>query len=384
MIMKYELDKIIKNKIFLVASIVSLMVIAGIFLLGYHYSQLTFAEQKNTEKGYPGFYSEVTNEHAGEFDDQKVEEILTDFMDRYQSNIESERPLDVFSWGVAGVFFPKEEDIYLKMNNAMEEGEKITFDEIDIPTLEEVGFANFNTPLNIGGYNTWGDFFNVTNSLFMLASLFIIFICSSIFSSEASANINQLLLSTKYGRGKLTIAKIIVAIWVSILIFLVIQLISLIFFYTYHGLSGWDANIQTNFSVMLYNFPIYMNNFQVYLLVIGVQMIGVLSIIGITLLISSMTKSPFISLAISLGIFFVPFLLGKIYQTGIVAKILNLFPIQNYQVEEMLTKMQSNTFFFLDSFIPNIILTIGVALIIKVVANSILYFKMKYSQVKSI
>lgn len=159
MIMKYELDKIIKNKTFLAASIVSLVVIAGIFLLGYHYSQLTFAEQTNTEKGYPGFYSEVTNEHAGEFNDQKVEEILADFMDRYQSDIEPERPFDVFSWGVADTFFPKGEDIYLKMNDAMEEGEKITIDEIDTPTIGDVGFANFHAPLIIGGYNTWGEFF---------------------------------------------------------------------------------------------------------------------------------------------------------------------------------------------------------------------------------
>lgn len=384
-LIKYELEKLAKNRIFFVTSIVSLVIIAGFFLVGYYYSQLSYAEQNNADKGYPEFYLDITNKYSGDFNDRKVEEVLSDYMDGYQSYIDVEkRPFDVFSWYIAEVFFPKGEDIYLKMNDAMENGEKITFDQIqyDVPTVQDVGFASFNNPLKLGSYNTWGDLFLVTNSMFILASLFIIFISSSVFSGEAANNINQLLLSTKYGRGKLTGVKIIVAIGVSVLVFLVIQLISFLFFYYYYGISGWDASIQTNFSVTLYNFPMEMNNLQVYLLVIGVQMIGLLSIVGITLLISSMTKAPFISLAISLGAFFLPYLLGEIYQTGIIAKILNLFPIQHYQVEEMLTIMQTDTFFFFSGFIPNVILAICIALIIKIVADLIIYLQIKYSQIK--
>lgn len=382
MIIKYELEKIIRNKTFLVTSIVSLVIIAGIFLLGYYNSQLTYSKQTNADVGYSDLYLENTNKFAGEFNDQKVEAILSDYMDRFQSVNDENRPFDVFSWYIAESFFPKGEDVYLKMGRAMENGEKITFDQIDVPTIQDVGFASFSSPLKIGSYNTWGDLFHVTNYLFMLACLFMIFICSSVFSNEASSNINQLLLSTKHGRGKLTVAKIIVATGISIPVFLIIQLISSVFFYNYYGISGWDASIQTNFSVMLYDFPVEMNNLQVYLLVIGVQMFGLLSIVGITLFISSITKSPFISLAISLGVFFLPFLLGQVFQTGVKAKILNLFPIQYYQVEEMLTIMQSDTFFFFNAFIWNVILTICTALSIKIGLDLIVYLKIKYSQVR--
>ncbi|GGP16959.1 ABC transporter permease [Oceanobacillus neutriphilus] len=381
-LIKYELEKLVRNRTFLVTSIVSLVIIAGIFLVGYYYSQLSYAEQNNEEIGYPEYYSEITNKYTGDFNDQIVEEVLSDYMVEYQSHTVEKRPLDLFSWYIASVFFPKEEDMYLKMNDAMENGQEITFHQMDVPTVQEVGFASFDKPLKLGAYNTWGNLFLVTNNMFLLASLFIIFICASVFSNEAASKINQLLLSTKYGRGKLTIAKIIVAAGVSTLIFFVIQLISFLFFNYYYGMSGWDASIQTNFSVMLYDFPLEMNNLQAYLLVIGVQLLGLLSVVGITLLISSMTKSPFISLAVSLGIFFLPYLSGQIYQTGIVAKILNLFPIQHYQVEEMLTKMEDNSFFFFSSFIPNVILTIGVTLIIKIGADLLVYFRMKYSQVK--
>lgn len=381
-LVKYELEKLVRNRTFLVTSIVSLVIIAGIFLVGYYYSQLSFAEENNADKGYPEYYSAITNKYTGDFNDQKVEEILSDYMSVYQSHTVEKRPLDLFSWNIASVFFPKEEDMYLKMNDAMENEQKITFNQIDVPTVQEVGFASFDKPLKLGAYNTWGDLFLVTNSMFLLASLFIIFICSSVFSNESASKINQLLLSTRYGRGKLTVAKIFIAMGVSVLVFLVIQLISFLFFNYYYGMSGWDASIQTNFSVLLYDFPMEMNNLQVYLLVIGVQLLGLLSVVGITLLISSLTKSPIISLAVSLGIFILPYLLGKIYQIGLIAKILNLFPIQHYQVEEMLTKMDSNMFFFLDNFIPNVILTIFFVLTIMIVVDIIIYFKMKYSQVK--
>lgn len=381
MILKYEIKKIIKNKAFLAASIVSLVIIAGIFFIGYYSSQLTFTERINADQGYPNLHSEVVNTHSGEFTDEKVKEVLSDYMERFQSDV-NKRPEDVFSWGIADLFIDKREDIYLKMGEAMENGEKITIDQIDIATIQDRGFASFGNPLKLGNYNTWGNLFNVTNQLFILASLLIIFICSSIYSGETSSNINQLLLSTKHGRGKLTIAKIIAATGVSILLFLAIQIISFTFFYFYHGISGWDASIQTNFSVSLYGFPVELNNMQVFFLVIAVQMVGILSIVGMTLFISSITKSPFISLTISLGVFIIPYLLGTIFQSGIIAKILNLFPIQNYLVEKMLKIMQTNTVYFFDSFFWNVILTICVALVIKIIADLTIYYKIKYSQIK--
>ena len=372
MILKYELKKIMKNKVFLAASIISLVIIAGIFFIGYYSSQLTFAERTNAEIGYPNLHSEIISNHSGEFTDEKIKDVLSDYMERFQSDV-NKQPMDVFSWGIADLFIDKSEDIYLKMGKAMEN---------DVVTIQERGFASFANPLKLGNYNTWGNLFNVTNQLFILASLLIIFICSSIYSSETSSNINQLLLSTKHGRGKLTIAKIIAATGVSFLVFLAIQIISFIFFYFYHGISGWDANIQTNFSVFLYSFPVELNNIQVFFLVIAVQMVGILSIVSVTLFISSITKSPFISLAISLGVFVTPYLLGTIFQSGIIAKILNLFPIQNYQVEKMLTMMQTDTVYFFDSFFLNVILTICVALVIKLIADFTIYYKIKYSQIK--
>lgn len=383
LIIKYELEKLIKNKAFLLSGIISLLVVSGIFLVGYYYSQVTYADQNNADKGYPDYYSNVSNKYSGEFNDEKVEEVLSSYVDIYQSeHVGDKRPFDVFSWYIAEAFFPNGQDVYLNMNDAVENGKKLTLDQIGIRTIQEVGFARFENPLKLEGYNTWSDLFMVTNHLFMLASLFIIVICSSVFSGESASNINQLLVSTKYGRGKLTIGKIMVATTVSILIFLIIQLISFGFFYYFYGIGGWNGSIQTNFIMKLFNFPMEMNHLEVYLLVLGVQFIGIISIVGSTLLISSMTKSPYASLAISLGVFFLPFLLGQVFQSGNIAKVLNLFPIQHYQVKEMLTIMETDAVFFFNHFTPNVLLTITIGLVIKVLSDLMVCLKMKYSQVK--
>lgn len=384
-IIKYELDKIIKDKTFLVISIISLIIISGILLINYEYSQLTSAEEFNKDKGYVDFYSETVDLYSGDFNDQKVGIILSDYMDRLQSNTKNNNLIDVFTWPIANVFLPESlptgGNTYTKMSESIESGNKITIEQLNISTIKEVGFANSNNPLKLGSYVTWGDLFKTTNSLFLLASLFIIFICSSVFSNETSNNINQLIFSTKYGRGKLTIAKICAATSLSIIVFTIITLISFIFFYQYYGMNGWDASIQTNFTFRLFDFPVEMNNLQVYLLVIGVQLAGLISITGITLLISSITRTPFISLSTSLGAFILPFLLGKIFQSGIIIKILNLFPIQYFQVEEMLSIMKTNIVFFFYDFSSNIVLTISIAIIIKIVMDLAIYFKIKYSQV---
>ena len=339
MIMKYELEKLIKNKNFFGTTIALLLVMLGIFFIGFYYSQLSLSDKSNEAKGYPELYSEVSSKHTGEFNDQKVREILTDYINRYQSDSVEKRPFDLFSWDIADVFFPQDKDTYIQMNTEIERGKKVTLDQINISTVKEVGFTSFSAPLKIGSYHTWNDLFNVTNNLFILTSLFTILICSTVFSSEVSSNINQLLLSTKYGRSKLIVAKLFTATGISILVFLIIQLISLFVFYTYYGMSGWDASIQTNFHLKLFSFPMEINNLQVYSLVLGFQMVNLFAIAGITLLISSFTKSTFGSLVISLGAFFLPLALTYIFKTGFVNKLLYLFPINNYNVEEILTVM---------------------------------------------
>ena len=376
-IVQYEIDKIIKNKTFIGALIVSLFVLAGILFIGFYYSQLQGPHQGNMDR-----YHKNVEEHTGDFTDQKVREVLGDYVDKFQSS-EYKGTSDLFSWEMADTFFPKDEDIYLEMNDAMEQNEKITIDQIDLKTIKEIGFTSFATPLKFGSYVTWYDLFKVIGHLFILTSMIVILICSLVFSSDTSRNTNQLLLTTKFGRNKLTISKIIAATLISIFVFLFIQVISLGAFYVYNnGFTGWDTSIQTNFKLELFDFPVEINQLQVFFLAIALHFISLLAIVGITTFVSSITNSPFSSLAISLGLFFLPAALIELFgRRGMVYEILNIFPINNYKVEGFLKLMNSKYDFILNYFEQNMVLTLVVLLAIKIVLDCVVYRRMKQYQV---
>src|SRR5690625_1498198 len=379
-IVKFELDKIIQNKSFAGGLIVSLIVLAGILFIGFHYSQLNISGDK-TGEGME-LYHEVVKKSSGDFTDQKVQDILANYIDRFQSTDVENEPSDLFSWQIGEVFFPEDENIYLKINDAITQNEKITIDQINLKTIQEVGFTEFETPLKIGSHVTWYDLYKVMNQLFILTIMITILICSLVFSGDTSRNMNQLLLSTKFGRNKLTISKIIAATLISIFVFIFIQIISLVSFYIYNsGFSGWDVSIQTNFSLKLFGFPVELNHLQVFLVFIAFHFISMLSIVGLTIYISSVTRSPFSSLIISLGLFFLPKALTEIFKRGIVYKLLNLFPINNYNIYDFLSLMSSKREFLLDSFMQNIIFTMVVLLIVKVLLDIIVYFRIKKYQV---
>lgn len=378
--MKCEIDKIIQSKSFIGGLIVSLIVLAGILFIGFYYSQLNISGEKVGEG--TELYHEVVKESTGDFTDQKVKGILANYIDRYQSTDVDNKTFDLFSWQIGEVFFPKDEDIYLKMNEAIAQNEKIMIDQIKLKTIKEIGFTEFEKPLKIGSYVTWYDLYKVTNQLFIVTSVITILICSLVFSGDTSRNMNQLLLSTKFGRNKLTISKIMASTLFSIFVFLFIQIISLVSFYVYNsGFGGWDISIQTNFSLKLFSFPVEFNHLQVFLLVIALHFISMLSIIGITLYVSSLTRSPFSSLVISLGLFLLPKALTEFFKRGVVYKLLNLLPINNYSIEDFLSLLSSKHDFLLNYFVQNLVFAMIVLLVIKITLDILVYLRMKKYQV---
>ncbi len=378
--MKCEIDKIIQSKSFIGGLMVSLIVLAGILFIGFYYSQLNISGEKVGEG--TELYHEVVKESKGDFTDQKVKSILANYIDRYQSTYVESKTFDLFSWQIGEVFFPNDEDIYLKMNEAIAQDEKVMIDEIKLKTINEIGFSEFENPLKIGSYVTWYDLYKVTNQLFLLTSVIIILICSLVFSGDTSRNMNQLLLSTKFGRSKLTISKIMASTLLSSILFLVIHILSLLSFYVYNsGFEGWDSSIQTNFSLKLFSFPVEFNHLQVFLFVIALHFISMLSIIGITLYVSSLTRSPFSSLVISIGLFLLPKALTEFFKRGVVYKSLNLLPINNYRVEDFLSLLSSKYDFLLNHFVQNLVFVMIVLLVIKITLDILVYVRMKKYQV---
>ena len=183
---------------------------------------------------------------------------------------------------------------------------------------------------------------------------------------------NQVLLTTKYGRNRLIKAKIGVAFLLTIVLFLVFQMVTYFVFSSMYDTSGWSSSIQTNLDLGLFSFPLEWNHLQVYFWFLCLQFTGLLFTAGVTLLISSLLNSPLSVLSFSISLYLLPYFLDQIFREGLAQKLLYIFPINQQSVGKLLGLLASNRGYFFHSFIINSLsvfsFLIGLALLLKIVS----------------
>lgn len=382
-ILNYEFCKILKNKSLIGGSIVLVLSIAAIFYIDFFKSQLTgiygvtelfgiAAAKKNTD---------IVNKYEGELSDNKIKEVVTDYLKIYQEDTKDSKDelffFYYFYWSIFDTFIPIEDDVYGRMIDATKNGEELLVDQVKIRSVKEIGFKDNGQDITIGNFKTWTILFEIMGKIFIATALFIILACSLLFASDTSKNILPLLLSTKYGRTKMIRSKLIAGILLTIGVFWLIQVITFFIFSCYYGLSGWNVSIQANFDWKLFDFPIMWNNLQVYCFIVVLYGVALLFIASMTMLVSSFCSSPFSTLAISLGLFFLPQILMKVFLTGLPNRLLYLFPVNNVKITKILSLMSQEGGFFFQSFFANIVLILSLMIFLTVTFNVVSYEKMK-------
>lgn len=383
LLMKYELGKILKNRTVFGGIVVGFLVLFGIFFVGYHYSQLLMSETSNEKNGFEKNIDEmIDSQYYGDFTDEKVKIILSDSMNNFQEYEKQKvvnKPFYLFYWEMGDTFFSHDaENVYTEMIEKVNKGQRLTIEDVEVYSLDEVGFRKFDTPLILGNYVPWVDLYRVLGYIYALLSIIIILVSSIVFSDDNSKNINQILLVTKYGRNKLIFSKLIATSIVTVGLFIVFQMINIGVFSVMYDINGWNTDIQTNLSLCLFDFPLKWNHLQIYFLILIMQLIGLGFIEGVTLLISAFMRSSMSALAVSLGLYILPLLLIQIFKTGLVHKILYLFPINNLNIQSTLSTLYSTNAFFFHSFFLNIGFAFVFMILIKVVMQIFCFHHMKH------
>lgn len=381
-IIKFEFEKVLKNKIVIGSLVISFIVLLGIFFVGYNYSQFKMSERNNVNKGFPkNIDTIISRKYAGDFTDKKVQMILSDSMNQFQENEEkgvTDKPFYLFYWQMGDNFFDDDsENIYTEMIQKVKSGERLLLDDVSVHSIRDLGFTEFEKPLQIGNYVPWTDFFSVIGNINLLICVLTILICSTIFSNDTSKNVNQILLITKLGRNKMIFAKIIVGTVIPLCTLILFHLLNAGIFSLMYDTSGWNSSIQTNLSMGLFQFPVEWNHLQTYLIVVLLQSIGIVFVSSFTLLISSFAKSPITSLSVSLGMFLLPQLLLQIFRKGILNKLLYFFPINNLNAQKTLELLSSEKSFLMSSFIQNLMVVFLFLITLKIIFDFITYRHMK-------
>ncbi|CDO19048.1 Uncharacterized protein BN963_SGAL_02256 [Streptococcus gallolyticus] len=369
---RFELKKIFHNNTFLFTIIALLVVVFGILWINFNNSQMASGVGTSTRKSIQ-YNQKIAKQFEGKLDDSKIKDVLANYLDFYKeevgnSNKISSKPMDVFSYYIADNML----DTQNNLASLVAKNPNITIDEVDIKPLSSLNINDSIKNLKITSYFSWSDLFKAVTAVFIPMIVAIIIINSRIFSDEKFQRMDHILLTTKYGRNKLTIEKIKAGFTSSIFIFFSTILIVLAEYTYYYGFSGWDGSIQANFYLKTFSFPVTINNLQVLFVLLFIQLLNIILITSITMLISSLMNSSFTTMLVSLGVIALPKGLDKLLMSGgPLSKVQQYMPINNFTLDNVLNNMGFDENFFFNNFWINI----GVICVITLIGSMLSIFE---------
>ncbi len=178
-----------------------------------------------------------------------------------------------------------------------------------------------NTPLQYGYYEGWNIIIS-SMELLMFAILAVCIIIAPVFAGEYQAGTDAVILSAKYGKTKLTTAKIIASLLFGTLAFALNIIVACGLPLAAFGTDGWNLPLQIANTTVPYSLTFM----QATLISIGVIYLVLLGMIGLTLFLSSKMKNPYFVLIVLVPVLFIPMFLTPNGTTGIYNLILFLLP----------------------------------------------------------
>ncbi len=156
----------------------------------------------------------------------------------------------------------------------------------------------------------------------MVIALVVCITLAPIFSSEYQTGADAILLSTKYGRSKLIVAKIVSSFLLTSVIYVLGMFILTFVTFLIYGSGGAGCSLQ----VLNFLAPANVNLLQTYLYVLLAGYFMCLFMQGITLLLSAKMPSPFPVIICTMVFFFIPAFMSYSRSSRTYNNILNLMP----------------------------------------------------------
>lgn len=185
-----------------------------------------------------------------------------------------------------------------------------------------------DTPLQYGYYEGWEVIIS-SFELLMFALLAICIVVAPVFSGEYQSGTDAVILSAKYGKTKLTTAKIVASLLFGTAAFILHIVVACGLPLAAFGADGWNLPLQIANTTI----PYPLTFLQAVLINIGIIYLVLLAMVGLTLLLSAQMKSPYLVLIILVPILFIPMFLTPNGTTGAYNLILFLLPYRSTMPE---------------------------------------------------
>ena len=359
MLIKYELLKILRKKSTIIVMAVSLLVTAVLF--GLPILQFRTYNQDGVIKGMEGIAYE--KEQAADYSVLLTNEYVTETIHEVQQLFENPDNvgydgyekflIDSAYWdGIA----PREKLLNIIAGNYVNPNESVGYNalpEIDVSdgtdfyqarqdkidkllntssrglSEEQKSFwqdrnSKVNEPFQYGYYEGWQIIISCFE-LLIFALLAVCIVIAPVFSGEYQAGTDAVILSAKYGKTKLTTAKIAASFLFGILAFTLHVLAAIGLPIAAFGVDGWNLPLQIGNTTI----PYPLTFLEAALINLGVIYLVLFAMTGFTLLLSAKMKTPYLVLVVLVPVLFIPLFLSPNGTTGIYNLTLFLLPYRS-------------------------------------------------------
>lgn len=179
-------------------------------------------------------------------------------------------------------------------------------------------------PFQYGYFGGWEVIISAFE-LLMFAILAICIVIAPVFAGEYQAGTDAVILSGKYGKTRLTTAKIVAALLFGVLAFTLHVFVAFGISLAAFGMDGWNLPLQINGTTV----PYPLTFLEGTLLNLGIIYFVLIAMIGLTLFLSARMKSPYFVLIVIVPVLFIPMFLSPSGTTGIYNLFVLLTPYQS-------------------------------------------------------
>ena len=217
-----------------------------------------------------------------------------------------------------------------------------------------------NEEIKIGYVDGWLSTSRNMVRVFVALALAVIIMLAPIFSGEYEG-VDNIILTSKYGKTKCATAKVIAGIITAILTTTLVAAINLLLAFVFYGTEGLDCSIlfaPSDYVEAFIPFNITCGTLLKYQILLAFTC--TISVTGITLLMSAISKNQIVALVAAMAIFLFPVLL-PITEVNPLFRLVGLLPIYHVLAISLLSVEQmSNGMLYAIWAIPAELLFLGV------------------------
>ena len=194
-------------------------------------------------------------------------------------------------------------------------------------------------PIALGYIAGWLTFSRCFIKILLMLAVLLLIILAPIFSGEYSG-MDQLLLTTRYGRSKCSLAKIAAAFLLTLTLTAAVLACNLLLAHLVLGNDGLDCSIVFNdvsYSEQSIPYNITCRTMLRYQILLAFTAVFMLT--GIALLLSALSKSPFVTLITTLGVLVLPILL-PVQESSALYRLIVLLPLYQIQLLSLMSLQQ--------------------------------------------